>query len=93
MLGRGAVTRPDLVNQVKSADRGDNVASLSWQQLLALQLAFLHGNAKSDNMLVGRYKQWLGMLTQGYDEAQTLWQAIKKLKTTDAIIEQLTQTI
>lgn len=93
MLGRGAVTRPDLVNQVKAADRGDNVASLSWQQLLALQLAFLHGNAKSDNMLVGRYKQWLGMLTQGYDEAQTLWQAIKKLKTTDAIIEQLTQTI
>lgn len=92
MLGRGAVTRPDLVNQLKAHDNGDKITSLAWQDLLDLQLAFLHANAKSDNLLVGRYKQWLGMLTQGYEAAGALWQTVKKLKTAEAIIAELTQS-
>lgn len=72
MLGRGAVTRPDLVNQIRGRP------ALTWATLLQLQHDFLQAEAKSEQSLVGRYKQWLGMLTQGYPEAQTLWESVKK---------------
>lgn len=74
MLGRGAVTRPDLVNRI----RGKN--GLDWPALLQLQADFLHMDAKTDIALVGRYKQWLAMLTQGYPEAAVLWQQVKRMK-------------
>lgn len=86
MLGRGAVTRPDLVNQIHALDNGKEMDALSWQELLKLQIAFLQGQARSDNMLVGRYKQWLGMLTQGYKEADALWQQVKKQKQLETIL-------
>ena len=89
MLGRGAVTRPDLVNQIKAMDKGEKVESMNWQDLLTLQIAFLQGDAKSENMLVGRYKQWLGMLTQGYEEANELWQTVKKQKQLETIVGML----
>ena len=89
MLGRGAVTRPDLVNQIKAMDKGDRAENMVWQALLKLQIAFLQGHARSDNMLVGRYKQWLGMLTQGYEEASELWQTVKKQKQLETIVAML----
>ena len=89
MLGRGAVTRPDLVNQINTFDKGENIKRLSWQDLLALQLDFLQGAAKSDSIMVGRYKQWLGMLSQGYPAAQRLWQIVKREKDLATIVKLL----
>ncbi|WP_410210745.1 tRNA dihydrouridine synthase [Aquirhabdus sp.] len=74
MLGRGAVTRPDLVNRIRGQ------AEIDWATLLQLQLDFLDSPTKTDAGLVGRYKQWLGMLTQGYSEAELLWAKLKKAK-------------
>ncbi|MBP6341525.1 MAG: tRNA dihydrouridine(16) synthase DusC, partial [Moraxella sp.] len=65
------------------------VKNMAWQALLKLQIAFLQGHARSDNMLVGRYKQWLGMLTQGYEEANELWQNAKKIKNLDEMLKLL----
>ena len=90
MLGRGAVTRPDLISKV------DNLKvdkQLTWQDLIAHQVKFLEGAAKNDIVLVGRYKQWLGMLTKGYSEAQTLWNEIKREKSKAAIIAVLQANI
>ena len=90
MLGRGAVTRPDLISKV------DNLKvnrQLTWQDLIAHQVKFLEGAAKNDIVLVGRYKQWLGMLTKGYSEAQTLWNEIKREKSKAAIIAALQASI
>ena len=90
MLGRGAVTRPDLISKV------DNLKvdkQLTWQDLIAHQVKFLEGAAKNDIVLVGRYKQWLGMLTKGYGEAQTLWNEIKREKSKAAIIAALQANI
>ncbi len=90
MLGRGAVTRPDLISKV------DNLKvdkQLTWQDLIAHQVKFLEGAAKNDIVLVGRYKQWLGMLTKGYSEAQTLWHEIKREKSKAAIIAVLQANI
>ena len=91
MLGRGAVTRPDLVAQIDK-DHSQSVndkATLLWRDLIAHQIKFLEGAAKNDIVLVGRYKQWLGMLTKGYSEAQILWDSIKREKSKAAIINAL----
>ena len=95
MLGRGAVTRPDLIAQVAGSldnplDKPVNhTKTLAWQDLLPHQIAFLQGQAKSEVVLVGRYKQWLGMLSKGYSEAQPIWDAIKREKNKAAIIQTL----
>ena len=94
MLGRGAVTRPDLVAQVdNNAKNLDNTATLLWQDLIAHQSKFLEGAAKNDIVLVGRYKQWLGMLTKGFSEAQTLWEEIKREKNKTVIINALQASV
>ncbi len=97
MLGRGAVTRPDLIAQVDgfktNADSLDTYTELSWQDLIAHQIKFLEGQAKNDIVLVGRYKQWLGMLTKGYREAQILWESIKREKNKATIISALQSSV
>lgn len=98
MLGRGAVTRPDLIarldNDVVRVDTEVSTdTTLLWQDLIAHQIKFLEGAAKSDVVLVGRYKQWLGMLTKGYSEAQTVWDGIKREKNKAAIISALQASV
>lgn len=91
MLGRGAVTRPDLIARIDNdnSQNIDNIATLVWQDLITHQIKFLQGTAKSDVVLVGRYKQWLAMLTKGYSEAKILWDSIKREKNKAAIISAL----
>jgi tRNA-dihydrouridine synthase C len=89
MIGRGAVIRPDFIRRL----RGENI-EFSWAELLEWQLVFLDGmrnieanpyhiDGKSvlkwtEQGVVGRYKQWLAMLTQGWPEAKLLFERIKK---------------
>ena len=95
MLGRGALTRPDLIAQVdknqshQNHQNPENETPLLWEYLIAHQIKFLEGAAKSDVVLVGRYKQWLAMLTKGYSEAKTLWDDIKREKNKALIINAL----
>ena len=99
MLGRGAVTRPDLIAQVdknqshQNHQNPENETPLLWQDLIAHQIKFLEGAAKSDVVLVGRYKQWLAMLTKGYSEAKTVWDDIKREKNKAVIIKALQASI
>ncbi|WP_296405635.1 tRNA-dihydrouridine synthase family protein [Psychrobacter sp.] len=88
MLGRGAVTRPDLVAQVDSPE-----TDLSWHALIPYQIAFLQGEAKNDLALIGRYKQWLGMLSRGYIEAKVLWDSIKRVREKQHIIDLLIEQL
>ena len=96
MLGRGAVTRPDLIVQVDKIDVAKDesliTSTLLWSDLITHQIKFLQGEAKNDVVLVGRYKQWLGMLTKGYMEAQSLWNEIKRQKDKAAIIAALQES-
>ena len=84
MIGRGAVTTPDLVNCIR---QGHEQNRLTWQQLLELQTAFLNGYYKTEIGLIGRYKQWLGMMTKAYPEAAELWQVVKKVKLMPDLLE------
>ncbi|WP_201546035.1 tRNA dihydrouridine synthase [Psychrobacter immobilis] len=94
MLGRGAVTRPDLIAQV-DANNNDTemLKALAWQDLITHQIKFLEGAAKSDVVLVGRYKQWLAMLTKGYSEAKIVWDDIKREKNKAVIIKALQASV
>ena len=95
MLGRGAVTRPDLVARVDcgSDDAMLSAATLSWEALVTQQIRFLEGRAKTEVILVGRYKQWLAMLIKGYSEAKVLWDSIKREKNKAAIISALQASV
>lgn len=39
--------------------------------------------------MIGRYKQWLGMMTKAYLEAQELWSLVKREKQLENILEYL----
>ena len=95
MLGRGAVTRPDLVAKVDNDNDKNSEATVAllWTDLIAHQIKFLEGAAKSDVVLIGRYKQWLGMLTKGYSEAQIVWESIKREKNKAVIIRALQTSV
>jgi tRNA-dihydrouridine synthase C len=55
-----------------------------------LQIRFINGPSKTEIGMVGRYKQWLGMMSKHYPEAKMLWNEIKRLKKIDEINEKIT---
>lgn len=89
MIGRGAVTTPDLTLCIRE---NSDQAILSWSELVQLQQRFLSGQYKTEIGMIGRYKQWLGMMTKAYPEAQELWTKVKKEKQLDEIINYLKQS-
>lgn len=86
MLGRGAVTTPDLSLNIR---QNRDEACITWTELLSLQLRFISGPSKTEIGMLGRYKQWLGMMSKHYPEAKQLWDEVKRLKQLDLIIEQI----
>ncbi len=75
MLGRGAVSRPDLVDCVRGGS-----SDLNWARMVPAQLAFIDSLPFTEAGNTGRYKQWLGLLSRGYREAAELFQQVKKMR-------------
>ncbi|MHA3084084.1 tRNA-dihydrouridine synthase [Acinetobacter sp. ANC 5383] len=90
MLGRGAVTTPDLTQCIRQKS---DQALLSWQDLVELQIRFLNGPSKTEIGMVGRYKQWLGMMSKAYPEAKQLWDEVKRIKVLEDVILQLQRSL
>lgn len=76
MLGRAAVSEPDLVQRL----REPGTVAMSWDQISAWQLDFLLRMQGSDLGIVGRYKQWLGMTALVYPEAAARFQRVKRAR-------------
>lgn len=101
MIGRAAVINPQLVRQLKT-----QAAALSWPELLQWQLMFLSdmrhalahpafansGIKWTESGAVGRYKQWLAMLSQAWPPAKLLFDLVKKEKSYHRIQELLVQS-
>jgi O6-methylguanine-DNA--protein-cysteine methyltransferase len=51
--------------------------------------ALLNGSYKKEMNMVGRYKQWLGMMSKHYPEAKSLWDEVKRVKPLEEITEKL----
>ncbi|MGB8697224.1 MULTISPECIES: tRNA dihydrouridine synthase [Acinetobacter] len=89
MIGRAAVTTPDITQCIR---KNTDEALISWNELLALQIRFLSGPYKKEINMVGRYKQWIGMMSKHYPEAKELWDEVKRIKQLSEIVEKLHTT-
>lgn len=89
MIGRAAVTTPDITQCIR---QNTDDPLISWHELVALQVRFLSGPYKKEINMVGRYKQWIGMMSKHYPEAKLLWNEVKRIKQLTEIIEKLKVT-
>lgn len=78
MLGRGALTCPDLAKQIKA---GQNHTPMVWQQTVEMLTRYLHCSENKHPLFVSnRAKQWLVFLQMHYPQAKPLFARIKRLK-------------
>ncbi|WP_445494214.1 tRNA dihydrouridine(16) synthase DusC [Photorhabdus sp. SF281] len=78
MIGRGALNVPNLSRVVKY-----NEPKMPWQGVVQLLQKYVRLEKQGDTgqYHVARIKQWLGYLRKEYEEALTLFEEIRKLKT------------
>jgi len=82
MLGRGALGRPNLAQQIKAYQRGETIAELSFSEIKQLLLQMLLDNPeyRKEQTLVGRVKQWVTMMRKFQPEAEALFHEIKRCR-------------
>jgi len=88
MLGRGALSLPNLAASIKFGD-----TPMPWHEVKSLLIRYSGYEIFGDK---GRYypnriKQWLGYLQREYKEAEHMFQQIRILKTSDEIVAILKQ--
>ncbi len=90
MLGRGALSCPDLALQIKAADRGDHLSPQPWKVIAeAVALQFERSDRSIPRYVGNRTKQWLAYLKRQYSGAQSLFEMIKPLHDEYAIRQQI----
>lgn len=87
MIGRGLVSRPDLARQIKAHMADQPSPALAWREMQPWLLDFYAQTRARvvDRHVPGRLKQWLGMLTRGYPEAQALFDQVRREHDADAV--------
>lgn len=86
MIGRGALSRPDLAAAIKTDQLGTTHTTLPWSQArLLLDEYSEHLDARAPKYAASFIKQWLTYLRRQYPEAETLFQHIKRMKTVSDI--------
>ncbi|MCA6220150.1 tRNA dihydrouridine(16) synthase DusC [Photorhabdus antumapuensis] len=87
MIGRGALHVPNLSRVVKY-----NEPKMCWQDVVQLLQKYIRLEKQGDTgqYHVARIKQWLGYLRKEYEEATTLFEEIRTLKTSADIAHVVT---
>lgn len=89
MLGRGALSIPDLALQLQSSEQpvsGSDCQPLPWASVVMLLEKLLESASEFPPRYAGnRTKQWLSYLKRGYPEASTLFERVKRLRSVDDI--------
>jgi len=81
MLGRGALTCPDLALSIKADQQGEAYTMMTWPEVMEMLLRYLQNSENRHPRFVGnRSKQWLVFLQKRYPEASDLFQRIKRMK-------------
>lgn len=90
MVGRGAIRTPDIGLQIKALNQELHHTPLTWGDICQLVLGFYHRIEHiPPRFACSRLKQWLGLLSHGYEPGKALFTRIKRLKDVDLIIEQI----
>lgn len=87
MLGRGALSHPDLAKKIKAHVNNEHYEGLEWEHVLyhLIHSAIHHDPAKDEKYFASRTKQWLGYLKRQYPQAITLFDEIRRLKTKEDV--------
>ena len=91
MIGRGALSHPDLARKIKAQVSNESYSELTWDNILHHIIhSSLHQTASKDNKyFASRTKQWLGYLKRQYPQAGLLFDEIRRLKAKDEVAEVL----
>ncbi|MBV7315153.1 tRNA-dihydrouridine synthase [Shewanella sp. NIFS-20-20] len=86
MIGRGAISLPNLAACIKNND-----TPFDWQQTLDLMLSYSERelNGRKSCYYPSRVKQWFAYLNRQYAQADTLFRQLRVFKETDAIVTSL----
>ena len=78
MLGRGAVSVPDLAKQIINEQH----IPLEWVQILTLLMKYLDHllQVTEQKYAVARFKQWLNYLAKAFPDAQQSFEHVKRFK-------------
>lgn len=82
MLGRGALSHPDLAKKIKAHLNNEDYQALQWEHILyhIIHSSMHHDPSKDEKYFASRTKQWLGYLKRQYPQADTLFDEIRRLK-------------
>ncbi len=88
MIGRGAISLPNLADNIKTG-----ATPYSWAQTLGLMLSYTQRelSGRKSDYYPARIKQWFSYLNRQYPEADTLFRELRVYKTTEDIVRQLEQ--
>jgi tRNA-dihydrouridine synthase C len=87
MLGRGALSHPDLAKKIKAHINNEDYSSLQWENIIYhLIHSSIHDDpAKDEKYFASRTKQWLGYLKRQYPQASALFDEIRRLKSKEDV--------
>ncbi|MFT5571968.1 MAG: tRNA-dihydrouridine synthase C [Cryomorphaceae bacterium] len=86
MLGRGALSCPDLAKRIKQSNEGTADEALTWDQTLEIMQRYLRTSCSKHPMFVSnRSKQWLAFLRMHFPQAAELFTLIKRLKVAEDV--------
>lgn len=91
MIGRGALSQPDLAKKIKAHANNEAYVALEWEHILyhLINSSIHTGSSKSDKYFASRTKQWLGYLKRQYPQAIALFDEIRRLKVKSEVAEVL----
>lgn len=90
MLGRAALSFPDLAAIIKTKQDGSNHKVMSWEQVLSMMVNYLHESQNKHPLFVSnRTKQWLVFLQRQYPQAFELFHRVKRLKTATEVFNEI----
>ena len=90
MLGRSALTSPDLAVNIKANIKGETRQAMSWNETLEMIYDYLQKSQNHHPMFVSnRCKQWLVFLQRHYPEAKDLFHQVKRLKSASEIFAEI----
>ncbi|WP_372366590.1 tRNA dihydrouridine synthase [Candidatus Uabimicrobium sp. HlEnr_7] len=90
MIGRGALSMPDLALQIKSIRANEEFYSYLWPRVCKTVMKMFENCWEHDHRgkyPVCRTKQWLKMLSRTYKEAQELFENIKIIREADLVYD------
>jgi len=87
MIGRAAVSQPDLGRRISLSKQGKAAAPFLWSEVegLLLELGENMAREREGRHVASRLKQWLNMLRQAYPEAGDCFAQLRQLHSFDEI--------